>query len=109
MSTPRFYVLEGNALGVRDTVDDNNIHLGSRVEAQDVCDMLNIIHDKVLEYKGTISMQAGRILVLTADIEGYRNVYKRQEQRIIEAEYKAVSFIAAQCRKESEIIAEEHY
>ena len=83
---PRFYVLEFNALGVRDSVDGNNIHLGSKVEAVEVCTMLNVIHEAAMTQKHTITVQAQRILELTGGMHTSREVYLRQERRIVDAE-----------------------
>jgi len=125
--TQRFHVLPNNALGVRDIIDGNNIHLGSKIEAVEVATMLNVFHDKAVECKGVVTVQAHKILELTEDMQAARELYKRQEQRIIDAEYKGLQ-LAAQLttaeqerldasmrrrfplvRKDSEIVAEEHY
>ena len=99
---PRFYVLEFNTLGVRDSIDGNNIHLGSKVEAVEVCTMLNVIHDAAKECKRTVNVQAQRILELTGDVKTAREVYLRQEQRIVDAEAKALTAIAKNLREDND-------
>ena len=101
-SNPRFTVLENNALGVRDTLDGNNIHLGSKIEAVAVATMLNLFHDKAIECKQATSMQAQRILELTGDIQTAREVYLRQEQRVVDAEAKALLAIAKNLREDND-------
>lgn len=63
MPESRFKVLPDNPLVVRDTTEGKNIHLGSRPEAKELCDLLNGFADYILE--------------LTAKITKLREVIKR--------------------------------
>ena len=106
---PRFYVLEFNALGVRDSVDGNNIHLGSKVEAVEVCTMLNVIHEAAMTQKHTITVQAQRILELTEYTNKRTEIALAYEVKITKlvvrlrkAEAKALLAIAKNLREDND-------
>ena len=48
----RFHVLPNNILSVRDTDTGVNIHLGSRLEAVDLCELLNKLYEEKLYAEG---------------------------------------------------------
>ena len=49
---PRFYILTDNALGVRDIHTHKNIQTSSRLEAVDLCELLNKLYEEKLYAEG---------------------------------------------------------
>ena len=52
LTSPRFYILTDNALGVRDTHTERNIQTSSRIKAMELCELLNKLYEEKLYAEG---------------------------------------------------------
>lgn len=73
MSEPRFQVLPENQLTVWDAQEQKTIHLGSRVEAIELAELLNSMQDKIKAQSLVLLRQTGQINFLELEVARLTN------------------------------------